>query len=260
MLIPDLQGTFLQHHDFIYTAADSKYFDDHGKALINSVLKNTNYGIHIHLYNPLKEQLEWCNQDRVSVSYETIDLSIFSIIADEWLHKEEFENQRQKQMFDKGKIIGKPFLEDLITKTYYACCRFTRLNQLYTSDTIKCLSIDVDGLVRKNFSMILDSNNDFYLYKKKSNEHLAGAILFNKNSLRFLHDYSRNIKKKIENNDIYWFMDQVVLDKIAPKYNPGTLPISYIDWEMADDSSIWSAKGKRKFIQLFTDEQKKYIV
>lgn len=256
MILPEIVIHSKPIGSFLFSAADSVYFDEYGRTLINSVLKNTNYHIHVHIYNPTQDQINFCDKSRVSLSYEILDTIQFESITNEWLHRKEFDNVREKQMFDKGMMYGFDFLKDLITKTYYACCRFIRLYEIMTYPN-RCLAIDIDGLVRGNFDLTL-SGHDFYLYQKKNLEHLAGAILLTELSEKFLFDYSRNIKKKLINNDIYWFMDQVVLDRLVPKFNKGLLPLSYIDWEMSQHSSIWSAKGKRKFLQTFTDEQKKY--
>ena len=35
--------------------------------------------------------------------------------------------------------------------------------------------------------------------------------------------------------------------------------MSYIDWAMKSDSAIWSAKGKRKELDVFKQEQRKYL-
>lgn len=260
MIIPTLQGQFPSQPNFIFTAADTVYFDIHAKPLINSVLQNTPFCIHIHIYNPTAAQLEFCyNLQNVSVSYEHVSDNEFYVVSQEWLKKTDFENIRQKQMFDKGQQYGPVFLQSLITRTYYACTRFIRLNQLL-STTSRCLSIDVDGIVRKPFSLVLpnDKNVDLFLYEKKFNEHLAGAILFNKNSKPFLNHYASVIQSCIENNDIYWFLDQIVLDQVVQQYNKGVLPLHYIDWEMNDSSAIWTAKGKRKELSIFKAEQNKY--
>jgi hypothetical protein len=35
--------------------------------------------------------------------------------------------------------------------------------------------------------------------------------------------------------------------------------MSYIDWAMRGESAIWSAKGKRKELEIFKEEQRKYL-
>jgi hypothetical protein len=53
-------------------------------------------------------------------------------------------------------------------------------------------------------------------------------------------------------------LDQFILDAIVPQYKKGLLPMSYIDWAMRPESAIWSAKGKRKELEIFKREQSKY--
>jgi hypothetical protein len=63
----------------------------------------------------------------------------------------------------------------------------------------------------------------------------------------------------MDQDDLYWFLDQIVLDQLVPQYHKGLLPMSYIDWAMRNESAIWSAKGKRKELEIFKQEQRKYI-
>jgi hypothetical protein len=149
------------------------------------------------------------------------------------------------------------FLSKLIERTYYACTRFCRLSELMTYPS-SCLAIDVDGLVRGNFSMTIDDDHDFFLYQKPKGGHLAGAILLTERSKEFLNNFSSLLKENIEQNNLYWFLDQVVLDSIVDNFKKGLLPMSYIDWEMDFHSSIWSAKGPRKNNMVFIQEQKIY--
>ena len=65
-------------------------------------------------------------------------------------------------------------------------------------------------------------------------------------------------RSSINEDDLYWFLDQFILDILVPKYHKGLLPMSYIDWAMRPESSIWSAKGKRKELDIFKQEQNKY--
>jgi hypothetical protein len=74
----------------------------------------------------------------------------------------------------------------------------------------------------------------------------------------FLQQYAKRLKSSIEQNDLYWFLDQLILDQLVPLYQKGLLPMSYIDWAMRDESAIWSAKGKRKELEIFKNEQRKY--
>jgi hypothetical protein len=163
-------------------------------------------------------------------------------------------------MFKNGQKQGSAELSKLIRQTYYACVRFVRLAELLRPGQ-RCLSIDVDGLVRGRFVDQLGTE-DFYLYEKpKDGTHLAGALLFNgtAGSHNFLQEYAQRLRSSISKHDLYWFLDQIILDQLVPKYHKGLLPMSYIDWAMRDESAIWSAKGKRKELEVFKQEQRKYL-
>ena len=266
MKIPPLQGSLDQSGFFIYAAADSKYFDDYGKPLINSVLRNTTYGIHLHIYDPTDDQLAWCRaQRRLSVSWEHIDAAGFDTALALWSRDDLAEPYRSR----KNKMLGlkvvdhslsdQDNLRSWLKKTYYACMRFVRLAELLgQSQTF--LAIDVDGIVRSDFVREFSDGRDFYLHEKQKGGHLAGAILATNSDqcLDFIKRLGSMIKNEIESDNLFWFLDQWCLDLIVNDYNKGTLPMSYIDWQMESGSAIWSAKGKRKFRDIFQLELRKY--
>jgi hypothetical protein len=150
-------------------------------------------------------------------------------------------------------------LEIWVKKTYYACVRFIRLAEIL-NEPVPFLAIDVDGIVRKPFVFEFDDDRDFYLHVKEKGGHLAGVLLGTRKpqSLDFVKQLAADIQVEFDQNRIYWFLDQFCLDKLVDKYNKGYLPLSYIDWYMNADSAIWSAKGKRKELEIFKNEQKLY--
>ena len=262
MQLPPLLGNLDQTRFFIYAAADAVYFDTHANPLINSIIANTpEFGAHIHIYNPRPDQIEFCRGlTGVTCTYENPSELEFQKVTQYWLTRTQFINDRQRQMFKNGQKQGAVELSKLIRQTYYACVRFVRLAELLRPGQ-RCLSIDVDGLVRGQFVDQLGAE-DFYLYEKpKDGTHLAGAILFNgtAGSHKFLQEYANQLRDSINKDDLYWFLDQVLLDQLVPHYHKGLLPMSYIDWAMRDESAIWSAKGKRKELEIFKQEQRKYL-
>jgi hypothetical protein len=258
--MPPLEGNLKQSNFFVYAAADTAYFDKHARPLINSIRTNTpDIGCHIHIYNPRTDQLEFCNSRGASYTYETVDDTLFSPVLDYWIKRNSFSNERQRQMYKKGQTLGPAELLKLIKQTYYACARFVRLSEILAPEQ-KCLALDVDGLVRAPFTNNLGAA-DFYLYRKpKDGTHLAGALLFNgtAGSNKFLQQYASLLRENIAAQELYWFLDQFILDQLVPSCNVGLLPMSYIDWAMKPDSAIWSAKGKRKELDIFKREQSKY--
>lgn len=263
MIIPPLQGK-LNHQDFfIYGACDEHYFDDFGKSLINSIQKNTTNAVHIHLFNPRSDQLEFCQKKSVSVTYEYVSAELFRQAADKWAGEQQNptdidrKNRILKSM-EKGKDAS---IIERMQKTYFACARFIRLKEILKLNQ-SFFAIDVDAVVRKNIP-ILTSNKDFYIHQVpgKKFRFLAGGLMSSGNTEahQFLTEYTDFLQSNIANDYLYWGLDQDVLLRLVPKYKYGNLPMGYIDWEMYPDSYIWTAKGVRKDLKIFVDEQKNYL-
>ena len=263
MILPPLQGNLDQPNFFIYAACDHEYFTEFGPALINSILKNTSFGVHLHLYNPTQEQIKYCRAiDRVSITHEVAPLAAFDVAAKQWETvpaDPELADRRKRIITAMGK--GKDTdIQQRIQRTYFASARFIRLQQLIRP-TSKLLAIDIDAIVRGNLPE-LDSSQDFYIHyiSGRKARYLAGGLYLtgNNNGYEFLKDYANILRTNIESDNLYWGIDQDVLVDIVPKYHWGDLPMEYIDWEMQDRSYIWTAKGTRKDLEIFVNEKKKY--
>ena len=266
MQIGSLQGQHPDSDFFVYAAADAHYFDQHARPLINSVIKNTLHSIHIHLNNPRPDQIELCQTTpRLSATWEYTNKDQFQSAINFWSDPKLANPYLARRNRMLGiKVVDKTLSFDdnlliWLQKTYYACVRFIRLAQIIKSGQ-SFLAIDVDGIVRKSLDFSPHSNHDFYLYLKEKGGHLAGVLLGTGGvgSHAFVQELSHNINAEIARDNIYWFLDQDCLDSIVHKYNKGYLPMTYIDWHMQDHSAIWSAKGKRKELQVFKLEQDKY--
>lgn len=259
MIIPPLQGKLIHRDFFIYGACDEKYFDEFGRVLINSIKKNSNNNIHLHLFNPRQDQLNFCSENSVSVSYEYVSLDLFQPAADKWqgTMTTAFDIERQKRIFKSMEKGGDKTIIERVQKTYFACARFIRLAELL-KEPQKVFSIDVDAVVRKQIPVLADGPD---LYIRRNKQFLAGGVYLtgNKSSYKFIKEYSTLLTSNINADKIYWSLDQDVLDVIAGRYRYGELPMSYIDWFMNPESYIWTAKGKRKDLKIFIDEQQRYL-
>jgi hypothetical protein len=263
MILLPLQGILNQEHFFIYAACDVDYFNDFGPALINSVLTNTAFGIHLHLYNPTLDQIQYCRSiDRVSITYETVPIETFDVAADRWKiipTDPELADRRRRIItaMGKGKDTG---IQQRIQRTYFASARFIRLQQLIRPNS-RLLAIDIDAIVRGNLPE-LDNSRDFYIHyiSGRKARYLAGGLYFtgNSNGYNFLTEYATVLNTNIIADNLYWGIDQDVLTDLVPKYHWSELPMEYIDWEMQDRSYIWTAKGTRKDLAIFVNEKKKY--
>ena len=263
MMLPPLQGILNQEKFFIYAACDVEYFNEFGPALINSVLKNTAFGIHLHLYNPTLDQIKYCRSiDRVSITYENAPVELFDLAAKKWElvpTDPELADRRKRIITAMGK--GKDSsIQQRIQRTYFASARFIRLHQLIRPNT-RAFAIDIDAVVRSDLPA-LDNSRDFYIHyiSGKRARYLAGGLYLtgNSNGYNFLEEYATVLKTNIEVDNLYWGIDQDVLIDLVPRYHWSELPMEYIDWEMQSRSYIWTAKGTRKDLEIFVNEKQKY--
>jgi hypothetical protein len=125
------------------------------------------------------------------------------------------------------------------------------------------LAIDIDAVVRKNLPT-LPNTQDFYIHhiSGRKARYLAGGIYLTgaHGGYEFLSEYAGVLQQYITQDSWYWGIDQDVLDTIVPQRRWSQLPSAFIDWEMLDRSYIWTAKGTRKDLDIFKNEQKRYTV
>jgi len=261
--MPELQGNCTQSQPFIYTALDTDYFDEFGRGIIASVLRNTNQGIHVHLYNPRPDQLAHCQQQaKVSVTWEQVPIELFEPAAQRWNtvpHDPVLLDQYRRTLtaMTKGRDVN---IQQRMQRTYYACARFIRLATIWNR-AVPVLAIDSDAIVRSSIP-VLSNSHDFYLHHiaGKKARYLAGGIYLASTAGAdlFIMQYAHALAQSIDQDHLYWGVDQDVLNHIVPQHNCGQLPISLIDWEMRADSHIWTAKGQRKELAVFVNELRKY--
>jgi hypothetical protein len=254
MIIPPSEGTCTQIGPFVYAACDSEYFDEFGREFVNSIQQHTAFGIHIHVFNPTQAQLDFCQNRAVSVTYESVPFDWFFNISTDHLTPKQLE--RTHTAMEKGHDQS---VAERLRKTYYACVRFVRLQEVFSGNTT-VFAADIDAVVRCAIPEL--STHDFYIHHitGKKARFLAGGLWLNPNTgtVKFLQEYADSLRSSIEQDYIYWGLDQDVLDPIVPKYQYGNLPMAYIDWNMQPDSYVWTAKGKRKDLEIFKSEKLKY--
>jgi hypothetical protein len=250
-------------HNSIYTACDSDYFANFGYAFAASVLANTNFDLHFHIFNPHQSQLEFCESiSRITYSYEITDIENFKKAADSW--NQVINDPVKKSHLDRTlNAMTKGLDIDLIQrmqKTYFACVRFVRLCEIFDPD-LQMFAMDVDAIVKLKLHSP-GSDKDFYLHRihGRKARYLAGGIWLNarEENCRFLKEYAQTISDYFYRDYVYWGIDQDVLETVVPSYNHGQLPVSYIDWQMQPSSMIWTAKGARKNDEIFLSAKKHY--
>lgn len=255
MIIPALNGTCDQTQFFLYTACDSVYFDEFAPSLVNSIKANTRLPVHVHIFNPTPAQISFCQQPRLSCTWEYVSEDLFVPAANK-LDPASVNYQRTLTAMSKGNDSS---LASRLQKTYYACARFIRLGQLFNPD-IGAFAIDVDAIVRKPIDWLSDNKMYIHRVSGDKNWYMAGGIYLNPchEAQNFITDYAEQLTNSIVNDNIYWGLDQDLLETTVPSGKCGQLPTNLIDWHMREHSPIWTAKGTRKTLTKFINEQKKY--
>jgi len=252
MNLPLVYGQHPATTFYIYSACDADYFDQFAVPFFRSAQINAGLPVHLHIFNPRQDQLALCAKHGVSTTWEEVSVESFNNPAKLLLASAGEPLRRTQVAMSKG---GDTELVQRILKTYYACARFIRLADIFDGPVFAC---DIDAVVRKPITELKEK--DFYLHQifGKKARFLAGGLYLNNDV--FLKQYANELQHNIEQDRLYWSIDQDLMDPLVPQYNYGQLPIELIDWEMRTDSVIWTAKGTRKDLAVFKQEQTKYAV
>jgi hypothetical protein len=210
MILPSLNIPARLTGNFFYFAADSKYFDLYGKALALSLLQHAPWAkVHVHLYNPTDKQLEWCSQKNISYTNELLDV------------------------------------DDKEFNTLCACIRFIRIPEIF-DPAAKIISFDCDVIANKTIPLIkfLEATNISKITIRKGGKSLASAISFGDDDFR--NTYSTRLQESFKQGNIYWFLDQDILDAMMIEKSIPRLSSEWTGTKMTPERMIWTAKGSRK--------------
>lgn len=220
----------------IYSSCDSGYFK-YAQALIRSIdLFSPGFSFLLHIINPTEEVRNAAlhlaaslKNTRLAVSAESIDLA-------DWSPDER--------------------------RTYYACARFPGISRLLKEcGTISILCLDADSLIvnpidsdftdKTDADIVVDLRNN----EGQSQEHVAiaaGAVWLRPTPQvrKFALDLAEEIDGLVQSRGLNWFADQIAfyrkMQAHAKSVRFYNLKRKYLDWNFAEDSIVWSAKGKRK--------------
>jgi hypothetical protein len=250
MDLPSVSGQHPATDFYIYSACDSLYFDQFAVPFFRSAQQNADLPVHLHIFNPRQDQLETCARNGVSVTWEDVSADQFTAAASKLSNTGGEPLRRTQVAMHKG---GDADITERVIKTYYACARFVRLNEMFDGPVFAC---DIDAVIRKPIPSLKDQ--DFYIHQIFGDKarFLAGGLYLNNN--QFLSEYAQELKHNVNNDWLYWSIDQDVMDPLVPKHQHGQLPAELIDWNMNSNSVVWTAKGTRKDLEVFKLEQLKY--
>jgi hypothetical protein len=210
MILPNLELSKKLTGNFFYFAADSKYFDLYGKALALSLIRYADWAkVHVHLYNPTTDQKIWCDKKNVGFTEEVVDAN----------HKE--------------------------FNTLCACIRFIRIPQIF-DPSAKIISFDCDVVANNIIPLtaFLEATDSSKITIRKGGKSLASAISFGPDNFRNV--YSDKLIENFSKDNIYWFLDQDILDAMMIEQPLPQLSSIWTGTKMTPDRMIFTAKGERK--------------
>ncbi len=240
----------------VYTACDQAYFDEFGPAFAHSIMANTEFDVHFHIFNPRPEHIDFCESHaRITYGWEVIAKENFLAAAQRWRHTP--TDPQEKSFLDRTvNAMGKGGDHDILDrmqKTYFACVRFVRLSEIF-DPAYHMFAMDVDAVVRSPL-VSPGQDHDFFIHRISGRKarYLAGGIWLRDRAanLDFLQAYAAAISDFFHRDYVYWGIDQDVLETLVPGHSVGQLPVSYIDWNWGEHSMVWTAKGTRKSDPVF---------
>lgn len=248
--IPPLQGTLptnLQTPLLIFAACDSVYFDKFGRPFLGSLHRfGSLSGIHIHIYNPRRTQLEYLEAlqhdgtpTSLTFSWEHVDLGRL--------------NQEERGI-------------------YYYSMRFARMASVLAASRVPCLCLDIDALAVKPIDPLLEAVADadvaFYSRFGKSGANtklLAGTfyVRFAPPSVRLLEEIGAQIELFVRHGYLLEKLDQeVIYDKfrtissLHPNLRFRPFDDRIFDLRFSGEGIIWYPKGGSKLDSVYREKQR----
>jgi hypothetical protein len=196
--------------NYFFFAADNVYFDLYGKALALSLKKHAPWAnIHVHFYNQTTEQAKWCDRKNISYTNDFLDKS----------HPE--------------------------FRTHCACLRFVRIPEIFESSA-RILAFDCDVIANNTIprEKFLQDTEISRVTLKKGNRALASTVTFGPDNFR--NDFRDRLMHNFSIGNVYWFLDQDILDDLIRENKLGTMFLEWTGTKMTPTQMIWTAKGERK--------------
>jgi hypothetical protein len=225
----------------VFAACDSEYFMKFAPAFVESIAKNTNKDIHIHVINPTDHVLSLScilnaivtKDTRITYTFTDVDLSE---------------------------------LDDAQTRALYASTRFMLLPPILQSAR-KVMILDIDCMVMREFEYPEKAVGYFPReslpgtvgWEAEGTKVAAGAFYLDDRAL----SVAEGISKVLGELPLQWFNDQIalssVINSIQTKDEITTFDNQFMDWEFKEGTTIWTGKGPRKYEnETYVSKQEEY--
>lgn len=223
----------------IYFSCDPLYYENHGRALVDSCLK---YG------------------ENVIVNIDTPNHFVDSEVMEKGVV---FTNTNFTAKYKKAQ-----------KRTVWASSRFLHMPN---HNTKGLLIVDADCFLRKPIDWSDFDNVDYSLFlrdplpntvgiEKEGTRVAAGAVYVANNEFKqyFQNHLSEAIDDYIQKLEGTWFIDQLALWKLHDFYKSQgfgrfkQMPSKYIDWNFYENTTIHTGKGNRKTQEKYLNERSKH--
>lgn len=198
-----------------YSASDTYYFRQHGRALFNSIARHAPWAhCHAHIWDATESDLAWCRDHAVSVTHSATPEQLITL------------EQR---------------------KDYWVCARFALIPELYQDD-VALVALDSDCLFR---AAVTEAQFDHDLQHSWSANREYKNLPFKAqgSSVGFAaRDPARHqFQQKLQDHQPWrWDLDQQLLDEMVAQGQMRTMTMRYGDYFMRPENPVWSGKGDRK--------------
>lgn len=246
---PAIQGEMPVDLDaslLFYAAADSRYFDTYGRSFLGSMINSqASPCVHIHLFNPRTEQLDYLQRlkhsdERLQLSYtwEEVDLGPLPLPR-------------------RGR--------------YYYSVRFVRMAEVAKQARLNCLCLDIDALLVQPAEQLLAELQDcdiaFYSRFERfgiDTKLLAGTLFVAHADLprRLLTVIGDRIRRFLSRGQILKKLDQIVIYDAFRKFKRRHPELRFkpfddhlIDTCFSSTGVIWYPKGVSKHDTLYEEKR-----
>jgi len=219
----------------LVTACDSVYFEYAVSLARSADFFSPGAKVLIHLINPEKNILIEVDQLRRVLKNTSLFVSI--------------------------EKTGLDFLSLAEKKTYYACARFLRVEELLTEFACELLVVDSDSLIINQIDQDFTDKEeaDICLIRRDLDGPpadvrmaVATGTIYIRNrssSLKFFKVLTKKIKDSFADKRTDWFLDQILFYETMadlPSSVVRNIKRSYADWTFRKSSILWSGKGDLK--------------
>jgi hypothetical protein len=148
-------------------------------------------------------------------------------------------------------LISKDYIYKSLPKTYYASRRFA-LPRILFKNVSHVLFIDIDSIFNKDLKISFNEGSSTKAIRRKEpgwSIFYAGLVFvrMDREGKFFLEKIYNMIQKSIEENEFYWGIDQVCLDKCYEKNLLDSFSKNHMDFAQDSNASFISYKGDKKW-------------